>query len=182
MEGLHPPPHSQIPWEASLCTPGDTGQRPELIPESPAAPRGILGPPNTTKLITFIPVSWLGCSHAPAPAAFAVSLGFLGGHFKSHLSSLGMKGMQEQPGRTCTDPTPSSSDILGLANRGRTWKDLLPIFCNSYLFPHNSYPFLWNSYSPTVLSSTTEDRKDPVGKEEGSLAEEMCFCQASSCS
>lgn len=83
--------------------------------------------------------------------------------------------MQEQPGRTCTDPTPSSSDILGPANRGRTWKDLLPIL-------RNPYPFLWNSYSPTVLSSTTEDRKDPAGKEEGSLAEEMCFCQASSCS
>lgn len=68
-EGVHPPPHHQIPHGALKhpYSPEETqGRDLNLALSSSAAPRGILEPPSATKLIIFILVPGLGCSHAPA--------------------------------------------------------------------------------------------------------------------
>lgn len=61
------------------------------------------------------------------------------GIFCPSKASLRREGPQEHPGKTCTDFTPSASDILGPANRGWTWRGtmLCPFLYHSYRFLYN---------------------------------------------
>jgi len=108
-EGFHPPHHRQIPRGAlkGPNAPEETrGRDLNLSPSPSVASRGTLEPPKATKFIIFIPVSGLGCSHAPAHsdgarAAFPVSWGFFwgGGNFLSQFRQFAKGGRAGAPGR-----------------------------------------------------------------------------------